>query len=148
MRAWRPQLTEAKPLPELAGRARLDEPLVKVPGEVVYHGIHVGFHDEDRRGGVVADDGALHPGVLRALHLAEQMVLNLAIDNRATVLVEVRLDPLGVRAVDNLGDLRVVDVDEVGADPNDGAVLVVELLDGWAIVGSPGLVEPPKIRPT
>lgn len=143
-----PQLTEAQPLPELTRLAGLYELLVKVLIEFLDHRVHIRLHDQHRRGGVVAHHGALHLGVLGALHLAEHVVLDLAIDDGAAVLVEVGLDPAAVGAVDNLGDLRVVDVEEVGPDTDDGAVLLVELLDIWAIVGGPRMVEPPEVGPS
>lgn len=141
-------LTEAEPLAELAGLARLDEPFVEVPGKIVHDRVHVGLHDQHGRGGVVAHDGALHARVLAALDLAEHVVLDLAVDHGAAVLIEVGLDPAAVGAVDHLGDLRIVDVDEVGPDAHDGAVLLVELLDVGPVVGRPGVVEPPEIGPS
>lgn len=96
----------------------------------------------------MAHDGALHACVLPALDLTEHVVLDLTVDDGAAVLVEVGLDPAAVSAVDDLGDLRVVDVDEVGPDAHDGSVLLVELLYVGAVVGGPGLVEPPEVGPS
>lgn len=84
-------LTVAKPFAKGANRLGLSESLLKVVAEVLDDLVHVGLHDQDRRGGVVADDGALHAGMLRAVNLAEHVVLDLAVDHGAAVLVEVGL---------------------------------------------------------
>ena len=164
------ELTVAEPVAKVADLALLDEARVEVLAELVDDRVHVGLHGQHGRGGVVADDGALHAGVLDALDLAEHVVLDSSVNHGAAVLVEVGLwtwrgsvrghrqgthcpgptdlDPASIGAVDDLGDLGVVDVEEVGPDPDDGPVLLMELLDGRAIVGRVDLVFPPEVGPS
>lgn len=96
----------------------------------------------------MAHYGALYEGVLRALYLAKHVVPNSAVDYRTADLIEVGFDPLRVGAVDGFRHLGDVDVDEVRADAHHRAVLFVELLHVRAVVGAPGLVEPPEVSPS
>lgn len=95
----------------------------------------------------MAHNGALHPGVLGTLHLAEHMILDLAIDDGAAVLVEICFDPAAVGAINDLGNLGVVDVEKVRPDADDGAVLLVEPFDVGAVVGGPHVIKPPEVCP-
>lgn len=58
------------------------------------------------------------------------------------------LAPGLVRAVQGFDQLRVVEVDEVRADANDRAVLIVELLHAAVVVTGPHEKETPQVGPS
>ena len=134
--------------------------------------VHVRLHCPDAGDGIVADNGSLESGMLDVVDLAEHVVCNLAINDRAAVLVEVGLEekvplansnstacyamrdsmsyffPLAVGAINNSGQFRIINVQEVGPQADDGAVFFVELLHPGGIVGRVGLPESPEVGPS
>lgn len=102
---------------------------------------------------------------------AEQMICDLAIDDGAVVVVELglscmrrdqqaviidefwervssHLPPLAIGAVKHLDQLRVVEVERVGPNSHNRAILLMKFLDAKVVVARPYDTETPEVRPT
>ena len=77
--------------------------------------------------------------------LAEHVVGNLAIDDGGAVLVKVGLDPLAISVVDDSGELGKVEVKEVRANADDGAVFLMEFLHPGCVVSRDDLPKAPEV---
>ncbi len=82
------------------------------------------------------------------VHLGEHVEDLLLLDDGAAVLVKVGLDPFSIGAVDDAVELRDVEVEEVRANPNNWAVLFMELLHAWGILARPDLPDAPQVCPS
>lgn len=86
--------------------------------------------------------------MLHIVHLTEHVVSQLAVDVGAAVLVEVRLCPFAVRVVDCAGEFGIVEIKQVRPEPDNRAVLLVQLLHARRIVSRYGQAEPVDIGPS
>lgn len=85
------RLTVRKPVAKLACFARIHVAFLEIIDKVHDYFVHMRFHSENARDRVVAHDGTFHPRVLDVVHLAEQVVLDLAVDDQAAVFGKVCL---------------------------------------------------------
>lgn len=79
----------------------LNEPLLQVLQEAGNDLVHVWLHGQDGRHRVVAHHGMLQLCVFDIVALQEYVVLGLAVDDGAAILIEVGLDPLSVCRVND-----------------------------------------------
>jgi hypothetical protein len=128
--------------------------------------VHQRLESQDAADGKVLCDGFLHPGVPGRIGHAENVVHNFTADHDAVVVIELGLGrlerstwpmpnrmatylaPCLVCAVDDFDQLRAVEIDEVGADAHNRAVLIVEFLDAAVVVTRPHEEEAPKVGPS
>lgn len=55
------------------------------------------------------------------------------------------LSPFPIRAIDGSDQLRIVEVKEIRAAANDGAILVMQFLDFLGVASRPHQSEPPQV---
>ena len=141
-------LTVTQPIAKLAGLSGLNIAVLEDVDKILDDGVHQGLHGQNGGHRVVAHHRALDLRMKGWVHLGEHVEHLLPVDDGAAVLVKVGLDPFSIGAVDDAVEIRDVEVQEVRSNPDDGAVLLMELFHSWGILARPDLPDAPQICPS
>jgi hypothetical protein len=82
------------------------------------------------------------------VHLREQVIHDLAIDKCALALVQVGLEELVVGAVNNMEQLRNIDIQQVRGQANNRAVFIMKPSGMCGIIALVGSPHAPEVCPS